>query len=230
MAMIIKYKGAFLKKLRREQLELAKKVRTRDDIGALDTVAGVDVAYDKDLDKAFAACIVFDHGTCKMVDGAIARGKIPMPYIPTFLTFRELPLIERVLRKLKKRPSVLMVDGNGILHPHGIGLASHAGVKLDIPTVGVAKKLLLGRVQGRPVPGGRPAPVKVDGRTLAYAYVPTKSCTRPIFISPGHRVSLGTAMRLVKRFSKFRIPEPIRAAHHECNNEKRWFRTWRRLL
>lgn len=223
-------KGEALQRLREEQLGYAKKVKVKDDFGPLRTVAGVDVAYDKELNKAFSACIVFDYETGRMMDGATSRGKIPMPYIPTYLTFRELPLIEKVLKKLRSRPTILMVDGNGILHPHRIGLASHVGVKLNIPTIGVAKKLLFGDILGAPIPGGRPAQVKVGGRTLAYAYLSNEKVTRPIFISPGHRVSLRTTLKVVKRFSKFRIPEPIRHAHHECTNDKNWYRIWSKAL
>jgi deoxyribonuclease V len=128
------------------------------------------------------------------------------------LTFRELPPIERVLKRLKRRPNILMVDGNGILHPLGIGLASHVGVKLRIPTIGVAKKKLLGDVQGSPRPGKEAVPVTVEGRHVGFAMVPTVKSKRPIYISPGNRVSLHSSVNIVKRFCKYRIPEPIRQA------------------
>lgn len=210
---LTRFRGKVLEALREEQMDLAGKVRVGDDLGGeLATVAGVDVAYDEGRGKAFSACVVLDFVTGEVVEERTATCKIPMPYIPTYLTFREMPPMKAVLQRLRGAPTVVMVDGNGILHPLGIGLASHLGVSLGTPTIGVAKSLLVGEVAGDPVPGGPGVPVTLEGRTVGHALVPTPRCRRPIYISPGHRVSHMTAVEVVRRFCTYRLPEPVRLA------------------
>ena len=137
-----------------------------------------------------------------IVDRVWVVDRIKFPYIPTYLAYRELPLFEKLIEQLKVRPSVLMVDGNGILHPYKIGIASHLGVVLDIPTIGVAKSLLCGEIKDDYIFEGE--------EKIGYAVYSSK---KPIFVSPGHRISLNTSVDVVRRFLRYRIPEPLRQAH-----------------
>ncbi|MEM4266852.1 MAG: endonuclease V, partial [Candidatus Nanoarchaeia archaeon] len=140
--------------------------------------------------------------------------KEKFPYIPTMLMFREGPPIFDTFALFENRPDLIMVDGNGVLHPLKAGLASYVGVSLNIPTIGVAKKLLCGEVhQGK---------VYVNGEIRGVVLY-TKQGSNPIFVSPGHRVSLDSAVDFVKSFLKpgFKLPEPLRVAHKFAAKLKR---------
>lgn len=203
-----------LKALRKEQHELASKLRLYDDYPELETVAGVDLAYSGEY--AYGALAVFDFDSKELILKETVRLKPDFPYIPTYLAFRELPVIEALFSKVTKLPSVLMVDGNGVLHPHGFGLASHAGVALDIPTIGVAKSLLCGRVEGK----GKVRDVMQDGKRIGHSLAPSRG-KRPVYVSPGHRLSFDTALSVTRHFLKYRIPEPVRQAHILAGDAKR---------
>lgn len=195
-----------LKKLRKKQMDLRKKVEIRDTFREIKTIAGFDVAYPKnDFENSCAACILFDYKTKKVLEKKFIHKKIFFPYIPTYLAFRESVFIEQLYRGLEIKPDILMIDGNGILHPLGIGIASYIGVELNIPTIGVAKSLLFGKLIDKDVFN--------NDKIIGYAYYHSKLVKNPIFISPGHKVSLSKSVSMVKRFCNSKIPEPIRRAH-----------------
>jgi deoxyribonuclease V len=144
-----------------------------------------------------------------------ARAKVSFPYIPTYLTFREAPVVEQLVRKAGCKP-LLVHDGNGIIHPLGFGVASHIGVMLDLPTIGVAKKLLCGSISG----SGKFKEVKLSGRTLGYA-VTGKGWSSPVYVSPGHRISVKSSIGLLKPYWQHRLPDPVRIAHIEAEKSRR---------
>ncbi|UCE73991.1 MAG: endonuclease V [Methanomassiliicoccales archaeon] len=199
-----------LKKMRDEQNRLKELVKIEDDFKGIESVAGVDVAYN---DTALGACAVFGYDSMKILNSKTVKKEVEVPYIPTYLAFRELPIIEDLIKKMKVKPSVLLVDGNGVLHPYGMGIASHVGVKLDIPTIGVAKTLLCGELMGEVEEVGDFTQVLYEGRLVGYAYKSSPRTNKPIYISPGHKVSFETALEVVSRFCKYKLPEPIRKAH-----------------
>ncbi len=201
--------GFSLERARRFQEFVASRVVQRDEFGPLRKVGGVDVTYKGDL--AISAAVVIDPGTLRVVDWSTSVTEVRFPYIPTLLAFREIWPAVRALRGLRSTPDIVLVDGNGRLHPYRAGFASHLGVVMDVPTVGVAKKLLCGRVgEWR----GNSAPVYLDDEVIGIALL-TRKGSRPIYVSVGHRVSLSTAVRLVLRLTKpgKRLPEPIVQAH-----------------
>ncbi|UCD12981.1 MAG: endonuclease V [Thermoplasmatales archaeon] len=194
-----------LKKLRQEQIELSKKVKTRDDFEEIVTVAGIDVAYPmNEFDDACGTCVIVDYKTepdlfyykPKIVEEKTVFAKTEFPYIPTYLSYREIPIIKKLFESLDTKPSIIMFDGNGILHPYGCGLASHCGVLLDTPSIGVAKSLL---------------PVKSKEKK-SYNLISGRA-KKPIYISPGHKVSLDTSVSVVRHLCRYKIPEPLRLAH-----------------
>jgi deoxyribonuclease V len=136
------------------------------------------------------------------------------------LSFREIPPAYSAIRKLQIKPDVFLVDGQGFAHPYGLGFASHLGLILDKPTVGVAKSRLCGKVE--PIcEGWRVAALKDNGEVIG-AVVVTKQGTKPVYVSVGHRVSLKRATEIVMECTgKYRIPEPTRRAHLLANEEKR---------
>ncbi len=203
------FKTSFpLKKLRREQKMLANQVILEDSFKKIESVGGVDVAYSNNM--AFGAYVIFDHDG-KILEEHVIKTKVKFPYIPTYLTYREYPIIEKLIRKGKSNPTVLMVDGNGILHPFGIGIATNVGLKLKLSTIGVAKNLLCGELKKMP-DIGKFSPVFYKEQIIGYGYRSTKY--KPIYISPGDKISFETTAKIVKHFCKARIPGPLKSAHH----------------
>ncbi|UCG70557.1 MAG: endonuclease V [Thermoplasmata archaeon] len=206
-----------LKKMRVEQKRLKKLVKLQDDFSNIETVGGVDVAYNG---NGLGACAVFSYENMDILDSKTIEAKINVPYIPTYLAFRELPIIDKVMKKLSHKPTLLLIDGNGVLHPYGMGIASHVGVKLDVPTIGVAKTLLCGSVKKEVKKVGDYSKVEFEEKLIGYAYKSSPRAKKLIYISPGHKVSFKTALDVVKKFCKYKIPEPIREAHSLATSAK----------
>ncbi|TLZ93530.1 MAG: hypothetical protein E6J95_06630 [Methanobacteriota archaeon] len=198
----------FLGRLREEQRRHASQV-IEEDAGPIRSVTGIDIAYRGDA--AYAAAATLEVETLRTVAVASVRTRVAFPYIPGYLAFREMPGIEAAVRQLPKRPEAIMIDGHGRLHPALFGVACHAGVRLDIPTVGVAKHPLAGRVDSTQDKGTGAHPIRIEGKTRGYAWIPPNR-ERPIYVSVGHRVSLGTALALVQRTTRVGYPEPLRIA------------------
>jgi len=186
-----------LNKLAREQVVLAEKVGVEDMFDEIKLFGGVDVSYSiKDPRSAVGAVVVLG-GEGDVVESRVLSLKVSFPYIPTYFSFREYPVIEKLFNCLKTKPDILLVDGNGILHPRGAGLASHCGVRLGVPSIGVAKKLLAGKVSVKPSSPKKPVDVMVNERRCGVAVIPTKHCRNPIYVSPGHMISVDTAYNRV---------------------------------
>lgn len=200
-----------LKKLRKKQIELSKKINLKDDFKKIDTIAGFDVSYPKnDFEDCCAACVVIQNGTKKVVEEKIIHDKIFFPYIPTFLTFREADFYIKLYNELNNKPDLLMIDGNGILHPFGLGIASFVGLKLDIPSVGIAKSMLCGKLYDNKI--------MLNNRQIGLSYFYSKSIKNPIYVSPGHKISFKSSFKIVDNNSYYRIPEPIKMAHNLATN------------
>lgn len=205
--------------LRKKQKEIAKKVILEDDFSErIKTIAGFDLAF-KD-DTAFVAGVLLDYETLITREIKIIKTKLPFPYIPTFLTFREGPPIIKLYKKLKTMPGIMMINGQGISHPLRCGIASHVGVLLDTPSIGVAQSRLCGEYK-EPKEVGDHSLLKYEGKSVGYVYKSKKNC-RPIFISPGHRISLKSSLEIVKNCMKnFKLPTPLYLAHTHANKIKK---------
>jgi deoxyribonuclease V len=199
------------------QKKLARLVVREDTLPKQNTcVAGVDVAYTKQ--HSIGAVAVLDYDSLSIVEARTARVKTRFPYIPTLLSFREIPPALAAVRKLKTKADVLLVDGQGIAHPYRLGFASHLGLLLDKPTIGVAKSLLCGEIDALNSDGW--APILDESEVIGAAI--TKNSRKPIYVSVGHKISLERAIDVVKHCTKsYRIPEPIRAAHKIANEKSR---------
>jgi len=220
--------GFSVPKARLIQQKLSKKIVKRDtfDFSRLKYVAGVDVAYIDDM--AFGAVSVHEFPSLSQVEVKTAIVKIHFPYIPTLLSFRELHPTLSAIKRLEVLPDVFMVDGHGLAHPYRLGFASHLGVVLEKPTIGVAKNLLCGRVEEIPKKAGEFALIKDDGEVIG-AVLLVKEGQKPIYVSIGHMISLETAIKIVQITTKeYRVPEPIRAAHRAANEAKRRYITHER--
>jgi len=146
------------------------------------------------------------------VEEAVGEGPCPFPYIPGLLSFREAPIILEIWEKLTRRPEVLLVDGQGIAHPRGLGLAAHLGLLLDMPTIGVAKSRFVGEGEEPGTEAGAAAPLCWQGQAVGWI-LRTRPGIKPLYVSPGHRVSLGDCPEIVLGCVRgYRLPEPLRRA------------------
>ncbi len=200
------------------QQQLRSLVVTADDYGEIRTVAGVDAGYEADPSAgegqvlARAAIVVLDFPSLRPLDYTIARVPTAFPYIPGFLSFREAPAVLAALDQLRVRPDLLICDGQGIAHPRRLGIASHIGVLTNLPTIGCAKSLLVGRHGPLPDERGAYVPLIHKGETIG-AVLRTRPGIKPVYISPGHRISLASALQFVMSCTtKYRLPETTRAA------------------
>ncbi len=195
------------------QRELAPLVReTPLDLDAVRTVAGLDVSVRDD--RVRAAIVVYDVRERAVVDHAIWEGPTPFPYVPGLLSFREVPAILPALEQLTALPDVYMLDAQGLAHPRRFGLACHLGVLLDAPALGVAKSILVGRVEGALGEAkGSTAPLVHRGERVGQA-LRTRAGVKPVYVSAGHRIALGDATALAGRLAeRWKLPQPTHLAH-----------------
>jgi len=181
-------------------------------------IGGVDVSYSGrgKVSTACAGAVVMDTTDWSVVDSASAFLESYMPYVPGYLSFREIPVLLEAYEKLQILPDLWLVDGAGIAHPRRIGLASHFGVLLDVPSIGVAKSRLVGSHEELPVEKGSRVPLK-DEKTgeVIGTVLRSRTGVKPLFVSPGHGVSMASAPDMVLSCcTGFRLPEPIRSAHN----------------
>jgi deoxyribonuclease V len=199
------------------QQQLRAQVVTHDDFGEIQTVAGVDAGYQEDATGAGqgiarAAIVVLEFPSLRPLDYAIARRPTNFPYVPGFLSFRETPAVLAALDELRVRPDLLICDGQGIAHPRRFGIACHIGLLSNLPAIGCAKSLLTGRYGALPDERGATVPLMDHGEQIGVV-LRSRAGTKPLFISPGHRVSLDSAVRFVMACTtKYRLPETTRAA------------------
>lgn len=172
-------------------------------------IAGVDGAYDKE--QASGAAVLIEYATLEPIETTTAKARVIFPYIPGLLSFREGPVVVRVLRKLKIKPDVCIVDGHGLAHPRRFGLACYVGLVTNLPTIGVAKSRLFGTEAGETL-------VDSEGSVIARVL---RFNRKSLYVSVGHNVSLEDAARIVKHCITRRGLEPILSAHQEANR-LRW--------
>jgi len=195
------------------QLRLAKRVVTENGVIDPHLVAGIDISSPDAQGVARGAVIVLSYPELNIVEAKIAHGKITMPYIPGLLSFRESPLILNACEKLSNIPDIVLIDGQGIAHPRRLGLASHVGLFLDLPTIGCAKSILCGQHIPLAEEAGSHAELLDNGEIIGAA-LRTKSRVRPIYVSVGHKINLASALQWVINCGRgYRLPEPTRLAH-----------------
>ncbi len=200
-------------KARQLQETLRRRVIRKDLFSRIHLVAGIDVGFPKRENIAQAAVAVLRFPELELINYSIARRTITFPYIPGLLSFRETPVILEALRKLGIRPDLLLCDGHGIAHPLRFGLASHIGLITGLPTIGVAKTRLIGLHGIVPNRKGDWVPLTHDNEIIG-AVLRSRVGIKPVYVSIGHKISLETAVEIVRRcLTRYRLPETTRWAH-----------------
>jgi len=206
---------------RQLQEGLAGRVRLKPLPLRLGFVAGADVSFSRELGVVFAALLVFQLDKMELVEQALADAPACFPYVPGLLTFREGPAVLRAFGKLHRKPHAVIFDGQGYAHPRRIGLASHMGLWLGLPTVGCAKSRLIGEHAEPGLRRGDFTELLDSGEQIGVA-LRTRDSVKPVFVSPGHLADFASSVRLVLECCRgYRLPEPTRQAHITVERWKR---------
>lgn len=195
------------------QKKLAAQVSRVDKVTSPRLIAGVDISVNKEDGTGTGAVVVLSYPELDLVETRVVNDSLEFPYVPGLLSFREAPLILAACESLSVTPDLIMVDGHGIAHPRRMGLASHLGLFLDVPTIGCAKSRLCG---SHDVPGAESGSYAdlVDGSEVIGAALRTRAGVKPVYVSIGHRVDLPAAVHWVLACCRgYRLPEPTRLAH-----------------
>jgi len=195
------------------QSRLAEDVVVKDGFAKpLETVAGFDVGFEEEDAVARATAVLLDAVTLQPIDTQVARVQATMPHIPGLLSFRKMPALLAVLEQLSQQPDLVFIDGHGIAHPRRLGIAAHFGVTTGLPSIGVARKILVGDGIIPHQTRGAYTALR-DGREQIGWLLRSKVKCKPLVVSPGHRVAMASAADLVMRYvTTYRLPEPMRLA------------------
>ncbi|HEX8394843.1 MAG TPA: deoxyribonuclease V [Longimicrobium sp.] len=184
-------------------------------------IAGADISMERFSHFGYAALVVLNAESLQVAEQATAAAELRFPYVPGYLSFRELPPLEACWRQLRVRPDLVVFDGHGYAHPRRFGLACHGGVLWDVPSIGCAKTLLVGTHEEPGNERGAVSPIVHEGETIGMA-VRTRAGTKPVYVSAGHRMDLATAVHWVLRLApRYRQPETTRRAHGVVNELRR---------
>jgi deoxyribonuclease V len=209
----------------KEAIEIQQRLRSMVSVAGLDKeprlVAGCDISFDKGSDVVYAGIVVLGLPALIEVRRSTTIAQVKFPYIPGLLSFRESPALLEAWEKLEVQPDLVMIDGQGYAHPRRFGIASHFGVLIDLPTVGCAKTVLVGKYEEPDAKAGSYSPL-IDREELIGAALRTQDGVNPVLVSVGHRINLESAIEVVMRCTKeYRIPEPTRQAHLLVNALRR---------
>lgn len=201
------------------QEQLRTKVIREDQLNEVKYVAGIDVGYDPENQISKAAVAILTFPDLQQKEHAIAKTQTTFPYIPGYLSFREIPAVLEALEKLSIIPDLLLCDGQGIAHPRRFGLACHIGVLTNIPAIGVAKTRFIGEHDSVPETRGSWQPLH-DQSEIIGAVLRTRTATKPLYISIGHKITLTTALEYVLKCTpKYRLPETTRRADYLASSK-----------
>ncbi|MFO8234827.1 MAG: endonuclease V [Bacteroidales bacterium] len=209
------------KKAKEQQRELAGKVKISGMPDKIEIIAGIDVAYHKKPLTGFCAVSLFKYPEIEHIKTYTELDIIGYPYIPGLLSYREGPLIMDTLAKVEEKIDVLLFDGQGIAHPRGLGIAAHIGVLTNKPSVGCAKKNLFGEYKEPGTSKGAKSNLVNPDRKVIGTVLRTRENTKPVFVSPGHKIGIKEASELVMNCTtKYRLPEPTRIADQKAEKYK----------
>ncbi|MEO0089089.1 MAG: endonuclease V [candidate division WOR-3 bacterium] len=208
-----------IESLKKEQKEIAQKIKLVDLRKKIEIIGACDVAFS--FTFGYACFATFTYPGLEFLEEVIVKDKIDFPYLPEFLSYRELKFIIKAYQKIKKKPDVILIDGQGILHPRKAGIAAHLGVVINRSTIGVAKSLLIGEIkENLSKEKFSYLPIFFNNEVLGYV-LRTRENTKPLYISPGNLITKEKALEIVINCcKKFRIPEPLRYVHTKAKIAK----------
>jgi deoxyribonuclease V len=194
-----------LEKLKEEQKRLARKLVLADSFSEISTIAGCQIFYT--TTDLIAVVVLLDYKTRVVIDKKFIVSKPKLPHIPFFSSYREIPSVVEAVSQLKQRPDAIMYPCDGILHPRKMGSASHLGLALDMPSIGVCKKLSFGELRGDEI---------FVGEEKRGAIVRTRDYAKPLHVSQGHKIGLESCLKIVRDLTKegSKLPDPLRIAHN----------------
>lgn len=199
------------------QRELATRVVLQPLPPKCDLIAACDVSFDVGGEILFAAIVVLNRADFSVVEEVTVQDRVTFPYVPGLLSFRELPILLKGFAQLQVKPDLVLCDGQGIAHPRRLGIASHLGLWLEIPTIGSAKNILCGQYDEPGPLRGSKSPIVHHKEIIGYA-LRSRSKVKPIFVSPGHLCDIPSAVDMVLSLvDRYRIPVPIRHVHNLSN-------------
>ncbi|MCY4402497.1 MAG: deoxyribonuclease V [Candidatus Poribacteria bacterium] len=205
------------KEARQLQDKLRNKLIQKDQFTEIRTIAGVDVGHRNDI--ALASVVVLNYPDLQIVDGVVAESRVNFPYIPGYLSFREIPPLLVAFARLQTEPDLIIVDGQGIAHPRRFGLACHLGLILDVPTIGCAKSRLCGEYIEPDIEKGSFSHI-LDKDEIIGVALRTRTNVNVVYVSIGHRISLDSARIITMSCCpKYRLPETTRYAHKAASGE-----------
>lgn len=200
------------------QNELRHRLLHQTDIKSLTTIAGADISHNKDTDVIYAGIVVLSYPQMVVQSYSLIVAKTQFPYIPGYLGFREVPALMQAWQQLPVKPGVVILDGQGITHPRRMGIASHFGVLANHAAIGCAKSMLYGHFPDLGIQKFSSSPITSPNNELLGYALRTKDNVSPVYISPGHKVSVQDSLAIMKNcIQKHRIPEPTRQAHDYVN-------------
>lgn len=203
------------------QEELRAEVQTGVPLGDWRTLAAADVSYDRGSPMLYAAVVVVERGTWAVKTRVGVAGPSSFPYVPGLLSFRELPAVLEAFERLEEAPDVVLCDGQGIAHPRRLGIASHLGLWLKVPTIGCAKSRLCGTYE-EPGPDRGDRSLLHDRDEVIGSVLRTRAKVKPLYVSPGHLCDLESAEAVVMETTgRLRLPTPARMAHAYVNEIRR---------
>jgi deoxyribonuclease V len=208
-----------IEEAREIQVDLSRQINSHHivDLINISVIGGADISFNQKDNLIYATIVFFKYRTLELLDVFSMKSVAHFPYVPGYLSFREIPPLLELVEKLDYLPDILLCDGQGIAHPRGLGLASHLGLILDIPTIGCAKSVLIGDYNPPQLEKGAQSALIYEGRRVGIALRP-RSHVKPVYVSVGHKIRLEEAGKIVLHCTpKYRIPEPLRFAHKFVN-------------
>ena len=203
------------------QQQLRSQVRIQPLTSPAETIAGCDISFNKFEETVYAGIVVLRLDTLETIAEATAITTTSFPYVPGLLSFREIPALLEAWANLTIMPDVVVFDGHGIAHPRRLGIAAHAGLWLNRPTLGCGKSVLVGRYEEPAIERGSWSPMLHRGEVIGAA-LRTKNKVNPVYVSPGNLIDLDTSVSLMLQCNGgYRIPEPTRRAHNLVNTVRR---------
>lgn len=214
---MLNYDGISLTDATNIQNELRNDVSLITENISITTIAGGDISHNKDTDIVYAGIVVLSYPQMLPLSYSLVIAKTNFPYIPGYLGFREVPALLKAWEQIPKKPDLMILDGQGVTHPRRMGIASHFGVLTNHPSIGCAKNMLHGSYKPLGLEKYNNSPIISQGEHMGFA-LRTKQGVKPVYISPGHKVSVNDSLELMKPcVLKHRIPEPTRLAHEKVN-------------